>query len=317
MVERCTALRLGSPRERARGEQRQVSSVKAQRPLLAFLPAHTRPPGSASHCHVAHAHACRCPWECAEQGDWSKYVQGVQERVLQLGPLQALDLVACLHKRLLPTEVAARLKACLPACLRSSCSCCHCDRNLPAAYIGCGAACCSWKLHPPCSLYVLWEYSRLLAQEQATLDPQYLEAQAQYDAYVKERGTLPERFVNSALLPAELKRRVRRHLGLPACEACAVCPRGSQAGSIVFAWPAQPSTAPAAASGRLPTFYCCRLPSDATLTCDPAHALQPRVTWMGPYARLLPLSQLRSSCSSCRLTRRSTRWQQQSSARAR
>ena len=129
---------------------------------------------------------------------------------------------------------------------------------------------------------VLWEYSRLLAQEQATLDPRYLEAQAQYDAYVKERGTLPERFVNSALLPAELKRRVRRHLGLPACEACAVCPRGSQAGSIVFAWPAQPSTAPAAASGRLPTFYCCRLPSDATLTCDPAHALQPRVTWMGP-----------------------------------
>ena len=76
VVERCTALRLGSPRERARGEQRQVSSVKAQRPLLAFLPAHTRPPGSASHCHVAHAHACRCPWECAEQGDWSKYVQG-------------------------------------------------------------------------------------------------------------------------------------------------------------------------------------------------------------------------------------------------
>ena len=136
----------------------------------------------------------------------------------------------------------------------------------------------------PSLFTVLWEYSRLLAQEQATLDPQYLEAQAQYDAYVKERGTLPERFVNSALLPAELKRRVRRHLGLPACEACAVCPRGSQAGSIVFAWPAQPSTAPAAASGRLPTFYCCRLPSDATLTCDPAHALQPRVTWMGPEA---------------------------------
>jgi hypothetical protein len=50
---------------------------------------------------------------------------GVQERVLQLGRLQALDLVACLHKRLLPTPVWLYLLS-LPACLPL-----HCCRRVP------------------------------------------------------------------------------------------------------------------------------------------------------------------------------------------